>query len=118
MLRLSASAWLHSRVAKRVQRRQPGVILRRSIGLVGPNGSGKSSLLRLIAGLLRPFRGRLTFTAGKPSARSRADALSGPFDALKPALTVAEKPWLILGRLSGRPGEPADEALRQSDSAA
>jgi len=31
------------------------------VGIVGPSGSGKTSLLRAIAGLLRPRRGRVAF---------------------------------------------------------
>jgi len=31
------------------------------VGIVGPSGSGKTSLLRAIAGLLRPRRGRIAF---------------------------------------------------------
>ncbi len=59
--------------------------------LVGPNGAGKSSLLRLIAGLVRPTAGRLELAGGDPelSLPEQAHYL-GHQDALKPSLSVAE----------------------------
>jgi heme exporter protein A len=59
--------------------------------LVGPNGAGKSSLLRLIAGLLRPESGRLELAGGNPelSIPEQAHYL-GHQDALKPSLSVLE----------------------------
>jgi len=38
--------------------------------VTGRNGAGKSSLLRLIAGLLRPLGGESTSTAAMPSSPS------------------------------------------------
>ncbi len=62
--------------------------------LTGPNGSGKSSLLRLMAGLGRPFAGRLLWqgadtTADRLAHGSRLHYV-GHHDALKMALTVRE----------------------------
>ncbi len=62
--------------------------------LRGPNGSGKSSLLRILAGFLRPAAGRI-FWQGVPIAhdltawRSRLHYV-GHADAIKAALTVRE----------------------------
>ena len=62
--------------------------------LHGPNGSGKSSLLRLMAGLLEPARGVLSW-GGRPVSddpeghRARLRYL-GHLDAVKPVLSTAE----------------------------
>lgn len=69
--------------------RPGGVLLLR-----GPNGSGKSSLLRLMAGLLRPVEGALCWdgapVAAGPDLHRRRLAFLSHLDALKPALTAAE----------------------------
>jgi heme exporter protein A len=62
-----------------------------ALALTGPNGSGKSSLLRLIAGLLRPSAGRIELAGGTPESTIAEQAhYLGHLDALKPSLTVAE----------------------------
>ncbi|HRY26636.1 MAG: heme ABC exporter ATP-binding protein CcmA [Geminicoccaceae bacterium] len=79
--------------------------------LKGANGSGKSSLLRLLAGFLRPAGGRLLH-GGRDVfadlARYRA-ALHhlGYQDALKPALTVAENLEAAAALLGGERGRLA-----------
>jgi len=69
------------------------------LGLVGESGCGKSTLGRMLAGLLRPSSGRITFE-GMPvdrlAAERRAEALQiqmvfqDPFASLNPRLRVAE----------------------------
>jgi heme exporter protein A len=62
--------------------------------LTGPNGSGKSSLIRLMAGLIKPYSGRLEHDGlrlGDDSALHREIvAYLGHQDAVKPMLTVGE----------------------------
>ena len=65
-----------------------------ALALVGPNGSGKSSLLRILAGFLKPAGGTLEWN-GAPvdedwaAHRGRLHYV-GHLDAVKPTLTVAE----------------------------
>jgi heme exporter protein A len=84
---------------------------------VGPNGVGKSSLLRLVAGLVRPTGGQLALEGGDPELTVGEQAhYLGHQDALKPALTVAENLafWAqVLGGGDGKGGggSSADAAL-------
>ncbi len=81
----------------------------------GPNGSGKSTLLRLIAGLVQPERGVLTWQGapiGEEGYRAEISYL-GHLDATKPELTAREdlQFWLDLRGGQMRAKEPADAAL-------
>lgn len=62
--------------------------------LAGPNGSGKSSLLRVLAGLIPPFVGQLTFD-GEDISQDRQDHADrmvyvGHANAIKAPLSVRE----------------------------
>lgn len=79
--------------------------------LVGPNGTGKSSLLRMMAGLLRPAAGSLTWTETNgapervtedPDVHAGRLHYVGHHDAVKPVLTVLENVRFWAGIRSGR----------------
>ncbi|OIR09070.1 cytochrome c biogenesis ATP-binding export protein CcmA [mine drainage metagenome] len=79
--------------------------------LLGPNGSGKSSLLRLLAGLLKPAAGRLAWNdqpvADDREAHSARVHYVGHHDAVKPVLTV----WENLRFWAGLHSPAAGDAL-------
>jgi heme exporter protein A len=79
-----------------------------TLEVTGPNGAGKSSLLRLIAGLLRPAAGRIALSgAGEPPGTSAH--FVGHLDGVKLAVTGREN-LVFLRALLG--GETAiDDAL-------
>ena len=60
--------------------------------LSGPNGAGKTSLLRAVAGLLRPAAGEIAFEgADAEAARERHAHFLGHGDGLKGGRTAAEE---------------------------
>ena len=78
--------------------------------VTGPNGAGKTSLLRVIAGLLRPAAGRFELEGGTAEASLAEQAhYLGHQDALKPALSVAENLlfWVAYLGAGGAALEPA-----------
>lgn len=67
--------------------------------VTGPNGSGKSTLLRILAGLLEPYHGDVSFGDSDPSSL----CFAGHLDGLKGAMTVAEniKFWADIYEANG-----------------
>jgi heme exporter protein A len=67
-----------------------------AVALTGRNGAGKTSLLRAVAGLLRPLSGKISFAGPEgevpaEDARSRDLHLLGHHDGLKPGRTAFEE---------------------------
>ncbi|MBK8482677.1 MAG: ABC transporter ATP-binding protein [Proteobacteria bacterium] len=86
-------------------------------GLLGPNGSGKSTALALIAGLLRPTEGTISFAGERlPGARRLLRRSSGVVfqrPALDLKLSVAQNLELA-ARLQGLRGAPARQAVSEA----
>lgn len=88
-----------------------------TLGLIGPNGSGKSSLLRLLAGLKKPWTGRVEIN-GRDIARVPRKALSREVALVQQSATtdtnVAVRDVVRLGRTPHRSAlagwSEADEA--------
>ena len=76
--------------------------------VTGPNGAGKSSLLRLVAGLVRPDAGRLEFEGGDPELTVGEHVhYLGHQDALKSSLSVRENLAFWAHFLGGGPAKGA-----------
>jgi daunorubicin resistance ABC transporter ATP-binding subunit len=80
------------------------------LGLLGPNGAGKTTMVRVLATLLRPDRGRARVAgfdvAEQPQEVRRRIGLSGQYAAVDPFLTGQEN-LAMIGRLYGLPARQA-----------
>ena len=86
----------------------------RALALQGPNGAGKTSLLRLIAGLLRPAAGTIRLrmegeAVSDAEERGKFVGWLGHQDAVKPQLCVREQ-LAFFARLYASGGD-LDEAM-------
>lgn len=62
-----------------------------AVALTGRNGAGKTSLLRAVAGLLRPVAGRVVFEGVDAEAAAQSLHLLGHLDGLKGGRTAWEE---------------------------
>jgi heme exporter protein A len=89
--------------------------------LLGPNGAGKSSLLRIVAGLLRPAAGRIDLEGGGDDLTIAEQAhYLGHRDPFKASLSVEENLsfWMhFLGTDAARSREDALDAVGLADLA-
>lgn len=75
------------------------------IGLVGPNGSGKTTLIRIILGMLKPYRGRVELFGRDNSEftdRKRIGYLPQKLSNLNPRFPATVREIVSLGLLSGK----------------
>ena len=74
------------------------------LGVLGPNGAGKTTMVRILATLLKPDRGRAWVAGfdvvGNPASVRRRIGLSGQYAAVDPFLTGQEN-LVMIGRLYG-----------------
>ena len=61
------------------------VRLGEAVAVIGPNGAGKTTLMRLISGLIRPMRGRVSFDS--------VDLLSTPAHHMQGPPGIPMKTW-------------------------
>lgn len=85
-----------------------------ALAVTGANGAGKTSLLRAVAGFIRPLAGLITFEGSLDAGEARRSAchLVGHQDGLKGARTAREE-LLFQARWAGASGEAAMTAAHR-----
>ncbi len=73
---------------------EPGALT----AVVGPNGGGKSTLLKLIAGLIRPWSGRIEVFGAAPGANARSVAYVPQAEAVDWSFPVCAGDVVMMGR--------------------
>lgn len=73
---------------------EPGALT----AVVGPNGGGKSTLLKLIAGLLKPWSGSIQVLGGAPGAHARSVAYVPQAESVDWGFPVCAGDVVMMGR--------------------
>ena len=79
------------------------IVAREFVWIVGPNGGGKTTLIKLILGLLRPQRGRVSVFGKLPSAARHRIGYMPQYVHLDPRFPFTVLDATIMGRLGCAP---------------
>jgi branched-chain amino acid transport system ATP-binding protein len=86
-------------------------------GLIGPNGAGKSTLFRLIAGIMRPSAGEVTFNGARISGRRTNDVcrlgVVATHQIVRPFRNLSVLDNVMVGAFFGRRPRPPQEHARK-----
>ncbi len=94
------------------------------VSMVGPNGGGKTTLLKIIAGLLKPSAGTVRIFGRPPSASHRRVGYVPQYTLFDPYFPATVSDVVLMGRLRNGPGfysrsdrEAAERSLAEVDLA-
>jgi zinc transport system ATP-binding protein len=76
---------------------------REFLGVVGPNGGGKTTLLKLLLGLIEPFRGEVLVMGGRPLTSRTAIGYVPQFASFRRDFPISVEETVLMGRLGLAP---------------
>lgn len=90
------------------------------LGIIGPNGSGKTTLFNLIAGVLRPDKGKIRFRGEEIqnlSAHERCQrGIARTFQTPRPFLKMPIIDNVMIGKLHGtKPAQGVEQARKEAE---
>ncbi|TVR73076.1 MAG: ATP-binding cassette domain-containing protein [Marinilabiliales bacterium] len=92
------------------------------IGIIGPNGGGKTTLLKVVLGLIRPYKGSVTFFNGRESSHGNIIGYLPQINLIDTRFPISVTDVVlsglmskegILGRYSGKQKKLALETLEK-----